>query len=162
MQVVKKIQSSWEEYKLIGIDSIVFNNGSVLSIDITKTIKTEALNTYGKLYRLNINEKKKLSELLEEDDDLWSEIQINGEFELKDKSRVVFGEGEMGNDGFIVNIDSNNQIVWSFYSTESNPFVKCNIINDKVHIFSSHGFSIVIDKSNPSKSYIDNHFEESC
>lgn len=157
MQVVKKIQSSWEEYKLIGIDSIVFNNGSVLFIDITRTKKKEAINTYGKLYSLNINEKGELSELLEEDDDLWSEIQVNGEFKFEDNSRLIFGEGEMGNDGIIANIDSNNQIIWSLYSTESNPFVKCNIINDNLHVFSSHGFSIVIDKSNPSESYIDNH-----
>lgn len=159
MQMIAELQSSWKERKLIGIDSIVFNNGNVLLIEINKTAESKAINTYGKLYELNIIKKTRLDILLEEDSDLWSEIQINGEINLRDKSKLFFGEGEMGNDGFIVKIDFNRTILWSLYSTTSNPFINFEIIDEVIHVFSSHGFSICIDEDFPSGLHLDNHYK---
>jgi len=157
MQIATEIQTHWNNGSLLGINSILLNNGKVKHLDISSKRKELCRKTYGSYFVLSMGKVSTLRDLLEEDNDLWSEIQINGEILLTDSSKLLFGEGEMGGDGFIVKLDSEGLFVWSFYSAESNPFINYDTINDKIHIFSSHGFSIVIDPNNPFSAYIDNH-----
>ena len=38
---------------------------------------------------------------------------------------IVFGDGEMGNEGFIALIDKDNNLIWSIFFTFSNPIYAC-------------------------------------
>ncbi len=156
--MTNKIQDKWNDSSILGMDSIVLKNGLVYLIDIIYSQDDRAKKTFNKLYQLEIGAKTSLDELLENDPDVWSEIQINGELELHDNSKILFGEGEMGNEGFIVKTDAENNIEWSFFSTQSNPFINATIVNEDVHIFSSHGFHMILNKDDdPIKMIIDNN-----
>jgi len=65
--------------------------------------------------------------------DLWVEICPHpNHFNLPKKKKIYFGEGEMESEGFIALVDESNNLIWSFFSTNSSPFievaVKGNII----------------------------------
>jgi len=159
---MKKVQNFWKEsHQIIGIDSIILKDGTTYLTEINYSNNINAKKTYNKIYELRIDKKVSLNKLLEDDPDLWSEIQVYGKIDLPDNSRILFGEGEMGNEGFILKLDLDDNLEWSFFSTDSNPFVKTEVINEKIHIFSTHGFSIIIDKQyDPTKMVIDNHLSE--
>jgi|GEM_PF-828583 len=155
---IEIINSFWRKSNILGIDSIVLKDGIVTLLEIKYTKDERSKNTFNKLYKLVLLKQTSLDELLSNDSELWSEMQVNGELNLPEGSKILFGEGEMGNEGFIVKLDSENNFEWSFFSTDSNPFIKAEIIKEETHIFSSHGFSMVLNKNyNPLKMKIDNH-----
>ena len=160
MLIMEIIQSSWAEQLLVGIDSIVLNDGTVYTIEIDSAKDIRANETFNRVYTFRVSEKTSLDALLKDDPDIWSEFQTYGEFKGIDNSKVLFGEGEMGNEGFVVKLDADNNLEWSLYSTESNPFIESRREDDGVHIFSSHGFSLVLNENNnPLGIFIDNHIE---
>lgn len=73
--------------------------------------------------------------------------QINDQIVIEDKYIFVCGEGEMGNEGFIVKLDTEGNILWSLYSTTSNPFHQITVSNGQLQFISTANFAVVIDLS---------------
>jgi len=150
------IQKHWQQEKIIGINAIVFKNGHTTPIDIESISIKNAPQTFNKKYQITISKKITLENLTT---DIWSEFQLYGQMILPDNSKILFGEGEMGNEGCIIKVDAYENFEWSLFSTESNPFIKAHKDNKLLHIFSTHGFSLVFNQAfNPLEIYIDNHF----
>ena len=160
-----------------------------IEIDYESEENPKAIKTYGDVYTLEFGEKQKMSEFIkqfdfdEEDEDqdeiaelirtgqilesmsakedgLGTRFGIRGEFELSDNSKLIFGDGSMGNEGFIVKVDDKGNLAWSLFSTGSNPFINCELIDNKIHIFSEYNFSLCIDPNDVLKTTIDNHLED--
>lgn len=153
------LQEYWSFLKLVGIDSMVFANGDIKLIDISFQENKQIINTFGKEYHFHVIRETNLNEIVEKyDDDIWSNCQINDQITIDNESVFVCGEGEMGNEGFIVKLDKEGNMVWSLYSTTSNPFLRFSISNGQLQVISTANFAVVIDPSTDNIA-IDNHLK---
>ncbi|MBD2800182.1 hypothetical protein ID854_06825 [Xenorhabdus sp. M] len=141
----KELQVRWMNNQLIGLDVIINDTDMVKYIDIFCTQNNKLKNAFEKEYCLSYEGKSTLSGLLERYNDPWSEIQINDQLLLSDNSVVICGEGEMGNEGFIVRIDKNKNIKWCLYSTQSNPFMEITQKNNRIYVQSTSKFYVVLN-----------------
>ena len=88
-------------------------------------------------------------------DDIWSEVDISTE-KIHYNNDIIFGgEGSMGNEGFIACTDKNNVLNWAIYFTNSNPFYKIEMIDDKICAYSSYDLVYQIDIQNLEKITIE-------
>lgn len=62
----------------------------------------------------------------------------------------------MGNEGFIVKTDADNQINWMLFSTTSNPFIELTTNNNIVYIKSTAGFFIALNVTTHEISILNN------
>ncbi|WP_223609498.1 hypothetical protein [Chryseobacterium sp. OSA05B] len=151
------LQEHWSLLELVGIDSMVFSDGRIKIIDIFSKENKEIVNTFGKEYYLSMVRETDLNEIVEKyDDDIWSNCQINDQIIIDNKFVFVCGEGEMGNEGFIVKLDMDGTMIWSLYSTTSNPFLKFICYNGQLQVVSSAGFAVVVDVSTDNISIENN------
>ncbi|QPB80507.1 hypothetical protein EHE21_14450 [Proteus sp. GOKU] len=142
------IQNKWINNKLIGLDLVCEPSGLIRFIDIDFIDNPQLIHSYQKEYFLLYKGKTTFDDLLQSNDDLWSEIQINNKILIDDKYILFCGEGEMGSDGFIVKTDINNNILWFLYSTTSNPFVSIERKGNIVYFQSTLNFHIALDLIN--------------
>ncbi|MBD2782904.1 hypothetical protein ID855_18070 [Xenorhabdus sp. ZM] len=145
---MKELQDRWIDNQLIGLDIIYHHSGIVKNIDIDFIKNDKLIHTFQKEYSLSYEGETTLTELFGNYDDPWSEIQVNNKVLLNNDQIVLCGEGEMGNEGFIVKTDTNNNIKWFLYSTTSNPFVNIKQKDNMVYIQSTSNFYAVLNLSN--------------
>lgn len=136
------IQNKWINNQLIGLDLVYESSGLIIFIDIDFIDNPQLIHSYQKEYFLSYKGETTFDNLRQNDDDLWSEIQINNKILIDDKYILLCGEGEMGSDGFIVKTDINNNILWFLYSTTSNPFVSIERKENIVYFQSTSNFRI--------------------
>ncbi|WP_311755770.1 hypothetical protein [Proteus terrae] len=142
------LQNKWINNQLIGLDLVCDQSGLIRFIDIDFIDNSQLIHSYQKEYFLSYKSETTVDNLLQSDDDLWSEIQINNKILIDDKYILLCGEGEMGSDGFIVKTDINNNILWFLYSTTSNPFVSIKRKEHIVYFQSTSNFHITLDLIN--------------
>lgn len=147
------IQEKWLNDQILGLDVIVNNKGKVRAINIFSTSNENLVSTFYREYKIKFGQEIFLNDLMNTYDDPWSEIQIYDSLEYNDKI-VYCGEGEMGNEGFIVQTDKNNIIEWMLFSSESNPFTKIEKTNDLIYIKSTHNFYIEFNSVNNEISIV--------
>ncbi|MDR2950594.1 MAG: hypothetical protein LBV71_15510, partial [Prevotella sp.] len=147
---MNKLQYHWDKQEIVGLDGIFFNSGKVQNMYIDSIHDERAISSYKKIYNISLNEMTDLSNLEEKyNDDIWSSFDIFGEIKQDDNSRFLYGEGEMGNEGFILKIDSFGKIIWSLYSTSSNPFINSKFLtNNSIGFFSSFNFILKLEEEN--------------
>lgn len=145
---INLLQNKWLNNQLIGLDLIYDCTELIRFIDIDFIKNSQLTHSYQKEYFLSYEGDTTLNTLLKDNDDIWSEIQINNKVFVDDKHIVLCGEGEMGNDGFIVKTDINNNIKWFLYSTTSNPFINIKQKENNIYIQSTSNFYIVLNLIN--------------
>lgn len=148
------LKNKWINNQLIGLDLIYATSGLIRFIDIGFIENYQLIHSYQKEYFLSYNGETTVDNLLQSDDDLWSEIQINNKILIDDKYTLLCGEGEMGSDGFIVKTDINNNILWFLYSTTSNPFISIERKENIIYFQSTLNFYIALDLSNDDISIV--------
>lgn len=162
---MKAIQAHWQKSLVYGFPSILYKNGDIQFITINNKANPNLPQTFNREYELVFLERTNLQVEMKKYDDIWTEYQIYGTIERSNGTILKYGEGAMGNEGFIAKLDANNILEWILFSTCSNPFIRHEHIDESIgediekelHIFSSHGFSMVVtDDSNPTKLYINN------
>lgn len=143
------LQEHWNRRKIAGLDGIFSYTGEVKSLYIESSRNIHAVTSFGKVYKLIIEGEIGLNNLIEKySNDIWSSFDILGELKLDNGNRFVYGEGEMGNEGFIVKLDSLGQILWSLYSTTSNPFINsCILENGIIGFLSSFNFILTLSEN---------------
>ncbi|EST59263.1 hypothetical protein K151_735 [Proteus hauseri ZMd44] len=151
---INLLQNKWINNQLIGLDLIYATSGLIRFIDICFIENSQLIHSYQKEYFLSYNGETTVDNLLQSDDDLWSEIQINNKILIDDKYTLLCGEGEMGSDGFIVKTDINNNILWFLYSTTSNPFISIERKENIIYFQSTLNFYIALDLSNDDISIV--------
>lgn len=149
------IQKKWINNQLIGLDLVYEPSGLIRFIDIDFIDNPQLIHSYQKEYFLSYKGETTVDNLLQSDDDLWSEIQINNKILIDNKYILLCGEGEMGSDGFIVKTDINNNILWFLYSTTSNPFINIERKENIVYFQSTSNFFVKLNLIN-SNIFIEN------
>ncbi len=143
------LQNKWLAKKIVGLN-VIINHDQIQEVDIRWIKNSEFPQTFNKEYQLCYGKQFTLRQLNDQYDDFWSEFQINDQLELDD-SFIFCGEGEMGNEGFIVKTDKNNTLQWMLFSTSSNPFLSIHIDQtekDLIVVKSSHNFYILFNVLN--------------
>ncbi|EAE3624713.1 hypothetical protein G0Q57_001916 [Listeria monocytogenes] len=153
--MLNELQRRWLQNQLIGIDVIVKDSGHVKLIDITYTHNENLIDTFKKEYVISYGADTALPKLLQDYKDPWANYQINDRISVDDQF-VFCGEGEMGNEGFIVKTDADNQINWMLFSTTSNPFIELTTNNNSVYINSTAGFFITLNVKTNEISILNN------
>lgn len=152
---INPIQKKWINNQLIGLDLVYEPSGLIRFIDIDFIDNPQLIHSYQKEYFLSYKGETTVDNLLQSDDDLWSEIQINNKILIDNKYILLCGEGEMGSDGFIVKTDINNNILWFLYSTNSNPFINIERKENIVYFQSTSNFFVKFNLIN-SNIFIEN------
>ena len=145
LSISNELQDRWMNNQLIGLDIILADDGMAIPINIESIRNDNLAYTFRKEYSISYGSEMSLDELFDNYDDPWSEVQTNNKIQLDDNSFILCGEGEMGNEGFIVKTDSNNKISWMLYSSSSNPFINMKKIDDTIYIQSTDNFFISLN-----------------
>lgn len=146
----EELNKRWKKGQVIGLDVIISKSNGVTPIDIMYVRNDYLTHSFRKEYSISYGNNMTLLALFDNYNDPWSEIQVNDRAPLNDDGFIICGEGEMGNEGFIVKTDINNDLIWMLYSTTSNPFMSINKINNNFYIQSSANFYIEMNALNDS------------
>ena len=141
------IQHQWEKGLLPGFDCIVYKNGNVT---IANTYEVKDSNSQkSKRYWFPLCDTT-IDSVENYDDDIWTNVDIyKGAIDFQN-GKIVFGDGSMGNEGFITSTDKNNKLNWAIFFTFSNPIIKAEITNDEL-ICTSDATTISIQLKNLTK-----------
>ncbi|WP_299435673.1 hypothetical protein [uncultured Aquimarina sp.] len=141
----KKIQDKWKEGAVVGYDCITYGDGYMV---MANTYCVEDSET---------NEVKRhwfplcdttLTGIERYDEDIWSEIDIfHGSFTHKDKT-IVFGDGAMGNEGYVASLNEDKTLDWSIFFTFSNPIIKAKVAVNYLICYGDTGCVIKINLDN--------------
>lgn len=72
------------------------------------------------------------------------------------KYRTMCGEGSYGSDGIIYTLDvTESKLLWAIYLNNSNPFNKINYIDEKIIVYSTKGFKLIIPFESPEKLLVE-------
>ncbi|NOQ75241.1 MAG: hypothetical protein GQ574_24730 [Crocinitomix sp.] len=145
MTTHSKIQEKWKQGYLPGMDCITHGNGTI---------------TVGNTYVLMDGETKEskrywfplcdtiLENFEKYDADIWSEIDIfHGAFEYENQ-KFVFGDGAMGNEGYVASTKLNGELNWAIFFTFSNPIHKAEVIDEHLICYGDTGAIIAINLKN--------------
>ncbi|WP_299602992.1 hypothetical protein [uncultured Aquimarina sp.] len=147
-----KIQEKWKQGYLPGYDAIIMGEGDIIMANAYST------------YNPNNGETKRywsptcdttLESLEKYNDDIWVEYDIfHGAFEYQNQ-QFVFGDGGMGNEGFIASTSLSGILNWAIFFTFSNPICKAEIKNEHLICYGDSGIIITIDLKNITKIKIE-------
>ena len=139
---MSKSQQKWLNNELIGVNSVLYNSSSetIILINFYKMDNGEMLAF--PLCDTTINSLEKYNK------DIWTEIQEYKSIPYKNDEIIKFGEGAMGNEGFICVTDKNNTLKWSIFFEDSNPIIDCKICEEKLSLTSSNGQKITVNLKN--------------
>ncbi|QHP52428.1 hypothetical protein EH203_00240 [Pectobacterium carotovorum subsp. carotovorum] len=143
--MINELRKKWLENKLPGLDLVIFESGKVQYIDIDFIENNALPHSFNKEYFISHGEISTFKDIADTHDEIWSEIQINNKLSVDKENIFLCGEGEMGNEGFIIKTDINNNIKMVFYSTTSNPFIAIRKIQDNIYFKSTANFHVVVD-----------------
>ncbi|WP_299113069.1 hypothetical protein [uncultured Winogradskyella sp.] len=148
----RKIQDKWKKGFVLGLDCITYSNGKII---IGSVYRTENPNNGEiKQYWSPICDTE-LEKIEKYDDDIWTEYDIfHGSFEYENQ-KIVFGDGGMGNEGYIASTKLNGELNWSIFFTFSNPISKAEIIENRLVCYGHSGTIINIDLNELSKIKVD-------
>ncbi|MFD2562862.1 hypothetical protein [Aquimarina rubra] len=144
----KKIQDKWKEGYLPGYDCITYGDGTFTIANTYSVIETETKKNKRFWFPLC---DTTLEGILKYDDDIWTEIDIyHGAFEYENQ-KFVFGDGAMGNEGYIASITVTGELNWAIFFTFSNPINKAEVKNEHLICYGDTGAIIDIDLNNITK-----------
>ena len=83
--------------------------------------------------------------------DIWTEVTLTGErLNLGNGEYFEYGEGGMGNEGFIALVNDLGSLIWAIYFVHSNPFFKILIKDRYILGYTSGDLEYKIDMDNLS------------
>jgi hypothetical protein len=77
--------------------------------------------------------------------DIWTEVDIFHGSIQHDRQRIVFGDGAMGNEGFVASTTEAGDLNWALFSTFSNPICRAKIADNHLLCYGDSGIEITID-----------------
>jgi hypothetical protein len=148
--IINYIQNKWESNELPGITHLLHANGNVLIFNCYKTKESNTIMRYCfPLCETNIYSLEKYNE------DIWTEIEYNKEkFYKYMDGFFYYGEGGMGNEGFVCFLNEYNEFQWSYFFDFSNPIVNVHVKNNILICLSSNDIVIEIDLINKERIVI--------
>ncbi|MFC9541579.1 hypothetical protein ACFTQ7_17130 [Lysinibacillus sp. NPDC056959] len=143
MGINEFIQTNWKNNQLPGVDSVIYSSGKVIIMDSYEVFDGNNTN-----YFINPLCETSLESIMSFNEDIWCEIEKHPQVKHHHDSIFICGEAGMGNEGFIANVDKNNNLIWAFFSTISNPFNKLELED---HLLKAHATSDLIYVININK-----------
>ncbi len=148
MTTHKKIQEKWKQGYLPGFDCITYGNGTMTIANTYTVIHTETNKS--KRYWFPLCDTT-LEGIQKYDEDIWTECDIfHGAFEYKNQ-KFVFGDGAMGNEGYIASTTLAGELNWAIFFTFSNPINKAEVIDKHLICYGDTGAIIKMDLNNITK-----------
>jgi hypothetical protein len=145
------IQEHWNNNELPGIDTILFADGTMIILNFY-AVSTE----HGKLHYVNPVCETNLQSVEKYNDDVWTQIERSyATLTLPDGKKVYFGEGGMGEEGFVALTEDNDQLIWALFSTATNPFTRAEFVNGKIRAYSTYDLYYTIDLLAPENITIE-------
>lgn len=153
------IQILWENNQIFGVEGIVFQDKIIImnfyeygeyfykGIPLCDTTLPEVIKYYPEpssevLPNGTIASFPDPNNILE----IGVEIQIHSLSPLIHKeNNIYFGEGAMGNEGFVALTDANNQLIWSICFNLTNPIISANIEENYLHLLSTNNTRVKIN-----------------
>lgn len=134
------LQEYWKNETIPGINGLTLLNGDVF------LFKEQKCNEF---YQYNLS----TIDAEESSGELASLFDIYAEVRNQDVAgRVVCGECEMGNEGFIAYESNSGVLQWSIYSSFSNPFLDdLKVVNDIIVVSTEIQYHWSIPIYNPKK-----------
>ncbi len=143
-----KIQEKWKQGYLPGFDCIIMGEGDLIIGNAYSTYDPN--NGETKQYWSPLCDTT-LESIEKYDDDIWTEVDIfHGAFEYENQ-KFVFGDGGMGNEGYIASTAFSGVLNWAIFFTFSNPIHKAEVKNHHLICYGDSGTIIDIDLSNITK-----------
>ncbi|GED17834.1 hypothetical protein [Aneurinibacillus migulanus] len=143
------IKYHWKNNKLPGIEGIVYPSGKIIIMDFYEVID----NNITKFF-INPVCETSIESVENFNADIWCEIEKHPQFVEHDKNLFICGEGSMGNEGFFANVDIQNNLVWAFFSTNSNPFYKLEIEEELLRVFTTSDLVFTLNINKPEEMKI--------
>jgi hypothetical protein len=146
MTILDIISQLWDKEKLPIINGLVKEDGSFYDIEIGEYCYP-VKNDY-KPKKIDLSLKNYL--------ECFSHIYILQQlthFEIT----YYCGEGSHGSDGWLLALDSNNELKWLFFSQEANPFEKLWIENNEIHVMNNLNIEWIFPINSPEKVYYVKH-----
>ncbi|MDJ1469674.1 hypothetical protein QNI19_11820 [Cytophagaceae bacterium DM2B3-1] len=143
----KSIIQHWNEQEIVGgLDCLVNKDGSVVLFSCYVRDENEKqLNFCIPFCDTTVNSLEKYNK------DLWTQIDIfTNKWQTETGDTIMGGEGSMGNQGFIVCVDTNNDFKWSLFFLNSNPFYQISVVNNELYAQSSYNLLYKINLKDPS------------
>jgi len=134
--------------ELPGINNLVYGNGILTILNIYSVSSDD-----GKKYYAFPVADTTIESIEHYNDDVWTEIQPHPNSISTDQFKLSFGEGSMGNEGFIA-MENNEGLVWALFSTESNPFINVELTDDSILAYSDF-LVYKVDIKDPKKITIE-------
>ena len=142
MVAMNKIQTQWKNDRAIGYDCIAFGDGRIVIANTYDVVLTETKEH--KRYWFPLCDTT-LEGIEKYDEDIWTCVDVfHGSFSHAGQT-FVFGDGAMGNEGFVASVDADGNLNWSIFFTFSNPIVGAEIDGEHLVCFGETGTVVRID-----------------
>ena len=139
----KVIQRRWNEGKILLAEGVSFANGRVFLCNLMSLKMTKNPLVY---------QETDVVSYLTVYPKFWVETVIQEKLELPDQQGwIIFGSGALGVDGFIVYVSLENELRWSLFSDESNPFINLEYSDGTILAESASGYNFKIPLEDPLK-----------
>ncbi len=146
------LQNKWRNGMLPGVDCIVFSNAEAIVANAYRVKDDNAGSS--KQYWFPFCDTT-IASLEKYEADIWTKIDIaDGAIEYGDQ-KIVFGEGSMGNEGFVAATRQNGDLIWGMFFTFSNPIFSARIVDDRLICTSETALEIKIDLHDLTKISIE-------
>lgn len=143
------IQEKWKQGFLPGYDCIAYADGSIVIANTYSAIDTATRERKQFWFPLC---DTTLEGIQKYDDDIWTEVDIfHGAITYNDQ-KIVFGDGGMGNEGYVASTNSiNGDLIWAIFFTFSNPICRAEIKNEHLICYGDSGTIIEISLNEITK-----------
>ena len=136
-----RIQAQWRAGLILGIDGIVYADGAV-----TMASQYDVYDPNSKIRTSHWHPlcDTTLESIEKYNDDAWVAVDIyHGSFSMiHTRQTIVFGDGAMGNEGFIAATDTDNNLLWSALFDFSNPINRAHLDGDTLVCRGDGGITI--------------------
>ena len=141
------IQQKWRDGFVLGYDCIAHDDGSVVFASAYSAYDPNTSET--RLYWTPLCDTT-VDSILKYNDDIWTEVDIfHGPFEFEGQ-RIVFGDGGMGNEGYVASTTAEGDLNWSLFFTNSNPIMRAHMEGRTIVAKGETGFIARINIDNPA------------
>jgi hypothetical protein len=142
------IQQHWKESQMLGFDCVSFANGKVVMLNYSYFLEGATRKPIE--YRLHPLCDTTIESILQYYTDPWAVIEPLYSEVPVEKGVILYGEGAMGNEGFIARLDDNRNYEWGIFMTFSNPVMQV-IRAENDLVAKTDFFELIIPLASPER-----------
>lgn len=126
------IQDHWKKGHILQYVGVALGTGKLISVNQNYNIENLAESTLKVINEFDIESLRISTDSFVEVTIMSKVIQIPSL-----NCCAIFGEGQMGNEGFVA-VTRSDSLIWSAFFTNSNPFYELNLLENSLIAKSTH------------------------